>query len=429
MSWRQGRTRRLLAVAGVVIGLAAVGLIGAREARPERATVVVERGDLAVSVDVEGQVEAVDPVTLTPPSVPGIWNYRISFMAPEGSVVEEGDRVLAFDTEELERRLRERVADRDNAAQQIEKRRTDLAKQREQVELQLAETRARLRKTELQLETPEDLMAANELAQQRIDQKLATTEIAHLEERLGLLDRQAKAELGILEERRAAAASRVESIERSMARMQLKAPRGGIVIYEADWRGEKPKIGDQVWPGRSIMEIPDLSRLRAEGMVDESDLAEIAVGQPVTLRLDAHPDVRYHGHLTGIARTVQRRAPEDPRKVVKVEIELTESDPERLRPGLRFQGGVEVERHRDVLTLPAAAVISTPEGPTVYRATLFGEEEIHPEIGRVTPERVEIASGLAAGDRVLVEAPETGDEPPATSSPSLGGSVAGRAGG
>jgi len=417
------RPRRLLVIVGVVAVLAAVGLIGARAARPEPATAVVERGDLTVSVDLEGSVEAVDPATLTPPSVPGIWNYRIAFMAPEGTVVKEGAPVLSFDTEELDQRLRTRVADRDSAAQQIEKRRTDLAKQREQVELQLAETRARLRKTELQLETPEDLMAANELAEQKIDRDLARREIAHLEERLGLLDRQAKAELGILEERRAAAASRVEAIERSMARMQMKAPRSGIVIYEADWRGEKPKLGDQVWPGRSILQIPDLSHLRGDGMVDESDLAQIAVGQPVTLRLDAHPDVRYHGRLSAIARTVQRRAPEDPRKVVKVEIELDETDPERLRPGLRFQGEVEIERHVGVLTLPAAAVTSTAAGPTVYRATLFGTEEIHPEIGRVTPDQVEIVGGLDAGDRVLLESPDAADGEPSSEAPAVGGAA------
>ncbi len=414
-------TRRLIPSLIVAVVVAAAGLIGARAAAPDRPTAVVERGDLAVTVAVEGSVEAVDPITLTPPSVPGIWNYRISFMAPEGAAVHEGDRVLAFDTQELEQRLRQRVADRDSAAQQIEKRRTDLAKEREQVELQLAETRARLRKTKLELETPEELMAASELAQQKIDRDLAEKEIAHLEERLDLLARQAKAELGMLEERRAAAASRVDEIDRYTERMQLTAPRSGIVIYEADWRGEKPKLGDQVWPGRTILQIPDLSHLRGAGMVDESDLAAIAVGQPVTLRLDAHPDVRYHGHLARIARTVQRRSPDDPRKVVKVVIELNETDPERLRPGLRFQGEVEVESHQGVLSLPAAAVVSTAAGPTVYRATLFGQEAIHPKLGRVTPDRVEIVSGLSAGDRVLLEAPDTtGTESSAPESPGLG---------
>jgi multidrug efflux pump subunit AcrA (membrane-fusion protein) len=390
--------------------LLATGLLAARAARPEPATAVVERGDLVVSVDVEGTIAALDPVTLGPPGVPGIWNYRIAFMASEGTEVREGQRVLAFDTEELDRRLRERIAERDSAAKEIDKRRTDLAKQREQVELQLSEARAKLRRAELQLETPEELMAANELAQQRIDRDLARAEIDHLTERLELLDRQADAQIAMLEDRRSAAAARVEKIESDLERMVVEAPRPGIVIYSSDWEGEKLKVGDQVWVGRSILEIPDLGRLQGQGSVAEADLSDLAADQPVTFRLDAHPDVRYSGRVRRIGRTVQRRSPRDPRRVIQIEIEIDQTDPERLRPGLRFQGEVETGRREGVLLLPAEAVFSTAEGPVVYRADLFGAHAVHPEIGRVTPERVEVLSGLSEGDRVLREAPEGAPE-------------------
>jgi multidrug efflux pump subunit AcrA (membrane-fusion protein) len=402
--------RRRHALLLVILLLAAAGVLAARASRPEPPTATVERGDLVISVDVEGTVEALDPVTLGPPSISGVWNYRIAFMVPEGAEVREGQRVLAFDTEELDRRLRQRVAERDSAAKEIDKRHTDLAKQREQVELQLSEAEAKLRRAQLQLETPENLMAANELAQQRIDRDLAQAEIEHLEERLELLDRQAAAEITVLEERRSAAAARVDKIESDLERMVIEAPRGGIVIYSSDWEGEKVKVGDQVWVGRSILEIPDLERLRAAGSVAEADLSELEVGQPVSFRLDAHPDVRYNGRIDKIGRTVQRRSPRDPRRVIRIEIGLDRTDPERMRPGLRFQGEVETERRRDLLLLPAGAVFATAEGPVVYRETFLGAEAVRPKLGRVTSERVEVVSGLAEGDRVLLEAPEGGSE-------------------
>ena len=398
------RRRLLFALAAVGVLLTAA-LAAARAARPEAPATAVERGTLVRTIDLEGTVEAVDPATVGPPSVPGVWDYRIAFLAPEGSRVREGQRVLAFDTQELEQRLRQRIADRDSAAKEIDKRRTDLAKQREQVELQLAEARAKLRRAELQLETPEDLMAANELARQRIDRDLARAEIEHLEERLELFDRRAGAEIGLLEDRRDAAASRVRQIEEYLDRMVVEAPRAGIVIYESDWQGEKVKIGDQVWTGRTILQIPELDRIHGTGTVAEADLSELEVGQTVTFRLDAHPDVRYDGQVADIGRTVHQRSPRDPRKVVRVEIAIDASDPERLRPGLRFQGGVEVERRTGVLLVPAEAVVSTPTGPVVYRKTLLGTEAVRPELGRVTRERVEIVSGLTEGDRVLLEAP------------------------
>jgi len=389
--------------AALVAGLLAVGAIAFGASDRDAATSVIERGDLPITAALEGVVEAVDPASLGPPAVPGLWNYRISFLAPEGTAVHEGDPVLAFDAEELDRRLRERVADRDSGEKEIEKRRSDLAKQREQVELQLAEARAKLRRAELQLETPEEIMAANELAQQRIDRDLAEAEIEHLDQKLELLDRRAKVEIGILEERRAAAAVRVAQIEGYLQRMKVAAPRDGIVIYEADWQGEKKKVGDQAWPGRSILQIPDLDHLRGSATVAEADLARISVGQPVSVWLDAHPDVTYTGRLTKIGRTVQRRSPQDPRRVVRVEIAFDGSDPERLRPGLRFRGEAETERLRGVLLMPVASVLSTAQGPLVYKKTLLGAEAVHPELGRVSGERVEVLSGLAEGDRVLLD--------------------------
>ena len=65
-------------------------------------TVPVERRDLVVGVDLEGVVEAVDPATLGPPTVTGLWNYRVSFMVPEGTEVRAGQPVLGFDAQELE---------------------------------------------------------------------------------------------------------------------------------------------------------------------------------------------------------------------------------------------------------------------------------------------------------------------------------------
>lgn len=404
-AWRWGRW---VVAALVVATLLTAGSIALGSNNGDGATVTLTRGDLAISAEVEGVVEAVDPATLGPPAVPGIWNYRISFLAPEGAEVREGEPVLAFDAEELQGRLRERVADRDSAAKEIEKRQFDLAKQREQVELQLAEARAKLRRAELQLETPENLVAANELASQRIDRDLAKEELAYLEERLALLARRTEVEIGILEETRTVAAARVSQIEGYLDRMQVAAPRDGIVIYEADWQGEKKKVGDQAWPGRSILQIPNLDSLRGSATVAEADLSRIAAGQAVTFRLDAHPDRTYTGRLTKIGRTVQRRSAQDPRRVVRVEIAFEENDPERLRPGLRFRGEVETDRLEGVLLMPVSSVVATADGPVVYRKTWHGVEPVHPELGRVSGERVEVLSGLTEGDRVLLD-PTSGD--------------------
>lgn len=404
--------RRLGIAAFALVAVAAVVWLGVRtlSASGDGTWGTVERGDLVLGVAVEGELEARDGAFLGPPTITQQYNFRIAFMAPEGQEVRRGQPVLGFDTTELENRLQQRIADRDSAETEIEKRETDLAKRRAELELRLAEARANLRRTELQLETPEDLMAANALATQRIDRDLARREIDYLEERLALLERQADAELGTLEERRARAAARVREIEDHLERMRVTAPRDGVVIYHSDWQGEKPKVGDTVWRGRPVLQVPDLSRLQAAGSVDEAEAGALAPDQPVTLRLDAHPDRPIQGRVAGIGRTVQRRSPRDPVKVVRLDIALDAVEPEIMRPGMRFRGRVETERVEDAVLVPAEAVLATPGGPVVYRRSGLGHEAVRPELGRRSDDAVEVLDGLRPGDRVSLGLPPDVEE-------------------
>lgn len=403
------RRRRLLGLGALalIVVLGGGWLLSARagELGDELEWAAVERGDLVVGVEVTGELAAIDAATITAPHVRRVRDLRIAMLAPEGTPVQTGQPVVAFDTTALQEQLQERLADRDSADTEIEKRRTDLAKRRSELGIQLAEARARLRKAELELEVPQDLVAAKELAIQRIDRDLVEREIGFLEDRIVLLDRQAEAEIGTLVERRARAASRVREIEEQIARMRIPAPRDGIVIYVATWQDEKPKVGDTVWRGAQVLQIPDLDQLRAEGSIDEADVGAVALGQPVVLRLDAHPDREILGTVAEIGRTVQPRSPVDPVKVVSVKIALERSDGDFMRPGMRFRGRIETGRSEDALLVPAAAVTATADGPRIYRRTAFGYEVVEPELGRRNAETIEVVSGLAAGDRVALGVP------------------------
>ncbi len=402
---RTGAPRRPLRAALWVVALGATvaAVVAARSAGGrDRTWVTVRRGDLVQGPAIDGELEAIDPLSLSPPGIPDLWNYQISFMAPEGADVHRGQPVLAFDTSELEKRRQERALARDRAAEEIEKKRLELAKERQDLELQLAQAEAKKRKAELQLETPAELAAASELAQQRIDRDLAAKEIAYLGDRLELLGRQSRAELGSLENRRQAAAARVREIDGYLERMKVAAPRDGVVVYVRDRSGEKHKVGDQVWRGNSILEIPDLARMRAKGMIDEADGGAIAVGQRVTLHLDARPDQAIAGRVERIGRAVQPRSRFDPVKVIEVAVALERVDPEHMRPGMRFRGRVETARVGNALLVPARAVTATAEGPVVWRETLLGVEPVHPRLGRRGEEDVEVLAGLEAGDRLAV---------------------------
>jgi multidrug efflux pump subunit AcrA (membrane-fusion protein) len=98
--------RRLVLAAALVTGLVFVlGRMAYGLLREPPGTVRVERGDLVIGVDITGSLRAVESSVLGPPQVHDVWQFKIAMMADEGSEVEEGQPVLAFDPSELQQRL------------------------------------------------------------------------------------------------------------------------------------------------------------------------------------------------------------------------------------------------------------------------------------------------------------------------------------
>jgi HlyD family secretion protein len=371
----------------------------------------VRREDLVVGAEVTGTLGAVESVHLGPPQIPSLWDFKVSFLAPEGSAVKRGQPVVGFDTSTLDTLLQEKSAERDSAEKELEKRTTDLEMRRREEELHLAEAEARRRRAALKADVPAELVAANELRETRGELELAEREIAFRQDRLRLLALQERAELEALRKKRDLAAARVRETEAAIGRMTVLAPREGTVVYTAGRNGEKKKVGDTCWREEKVLEIPDLNRMRATGQVDEADAGRVAPGQRVGLRLDAHPDVIFTGRVSSIRNSVQRRSRASPAKVVELGIELDRTDPQRMSPGMRFVGTVEVERLPGVLAVPAAAVLDRPGGPVVVRRRAgWRTEPVRPRLGRRNDRLVEVLSGLAEGDRVALRDPAPGGE-------------------
>ena len=363
----------------------------------------VRREDLVLGVEVSGTLDAVASASVGPPPIASQWDFKISFLAPEGAAVRQGQPVLGFDTSELETTLLEASAERDSAQTELEKKQTDLELRRREEELHLAEAEARRRRSSLKAEVPAEMVAANELRQTRSDLDLSRKEIAFRNDRLRFLKEEGRAELEALRSRRDRAAGRVSEARDAIAAMTVAAPREGTVVYVTS-RGEKKKVGDSCWRGDKVLEIPDLRRMRAVGQVDEADAGRVAPGQRVRLRLDAHPDVVFTGVVGSIRGSVQEKSRSNPVKVVELGIDLDRTDPQRMSPGMRFLGTVEIERAPRVLTVPAEAVLHRPGGPAVLRrrAGSWKTEEVRPQFGRRNERRVEVVSGLAEGDRVAL---------------------------
>ena len=406
MTARAGSRRglRRAALAGLALVLVAGGfwtLEAMTTEEPRWAT--VERGALVIGAELTGSLQAVDTVQLGPPQLKWMWNFKIARLAPEGSDVTAGTPILVFDSSELVQRLEQQQAEADSAAKEIEKYENQLVVQRRDRELRLAEARARERKAQLKVDVPPELLQATELEQAHHELELARREISHLTDGTRAAEEAAQATLAGLRAQHEGAQALVAELERGIAMTSVPAPRAGKVIYVTDWRGEKGKVGDTVWRGQKVLEVPDLSRMKAVGQVHEADAGRVAEGQAVSFTLDAHPDETFAGRITKIWRTVQRESEGSAQKVVRVEVELEGTDTERMRPGMRLRGEVETDRIEELLLVPAEAIVLGEQGPLVYRETWRGVEPVVVELGRRDKDSVELLAGLEPGDRVSLE--------------------------
>ena len=367
------------------------------------------RGDLITGFEVIGTLASVSSEALGPPQLENVWNFKISRMAREGSEVKKGQPVLSFDTTELQRQLEEKSAEADEARKQIEKERNDLALQSKDERLRLAEAEATLKKTSLKLEAPPDLLGITERKTAEIEHAIAKREAIAVRARLEALDRAARARITLLESRKNEAEAVASRTQQAIQLMNVQAPRDGTIVYTTSRNGDKRKEGDNIWKAERVIEIPDLTRMKAEGDVDEVDAGRVAVGQRVSLRLDAHPDEEFQGTITSAGRTVQfKRGTQDPLKVLRVDIKLDRTDPAKMRPGMRFQGTIELGRVKNAVLIPRDAVFLGSDGPFVHRRGALDVDVVPVKLGRENDRFVEVLKGLEAGDRVLVT--KQGDE-------------------
>jgi RND family efflux transporter MFP subunit len=376
---------------------------GAAASEPPARLVEARRQDLVIDVEVTGALKAVDADSLSPPAIPQFWDFKITRMAPEGMQVKAGQEVIAFDASELEKRLRDYESEVAALTEELGKAKAEAALAALNDRLESEQKEAEARKAELKADKPADIVAELKRQQAQTDRALAEREVEVQRAKSASNRRREQADLANLRDRLTRAQAYVKQSQEAIARMSVKAPRAGTVVYKQNWRGEKRKVGDQVYPGDSALEVALLDRMGADGQVDEVDASKVRKGQRVGLRLEANPDVEHEGTVADIATLVRTESPESRVKVARLELALSRTDP-MMKPGMRFRGRIEVARVPQVLQIPIAALRLGSDGPRVARVVSGRTQVVPVRLGRRGREAVEVLEGLVEGDRVALQA-------------------------
>jgi HlyD family secretion protein len=386
--------------------LLALALAACSRTAGEQSLVDVKRADLVIGVEVTGELAAVDSLDIKPPALYDTWDFKIAELATEGAEVKEGDPIVGFDPSEQMRTLESLANDADAAKKKLDKKRDDAALARRDEQLAVAQAEAAVRKASLKTTGEKDLVATVDQKVLELDEQLAKLALEQAKNKAERATKSDTAEIKSLTDHHAYLADRVKELQTNIAKMAVKAPRAGTVVYPSNWRGEKKKVGDSAWRMEAVLQIVGLSKMVGKGSIDEIDIARVAVGQPVSLKLDALPDVQLRGTVEEIAKSVAPKSQADPSNTVKLKIKVDAPPNVPLRPGMRFRGEVETERIAATVQVPAEAVFVTPKGPVVYRSTSDGLTAVSVTLGKRNATAIEVKSGVVAGDRVSRIDPE-----------------------
>jgi len=181
--------------------------------------------------------------------------------------------------------------------------------------------------------------------------------------------------------------SHVAKLERQIAACIIRAPSPGIIVYgtSADWhqRREDPiEVGDMVRRGQKIFTIPNSNVMGVELRVHESSVNKVLPGQDVTITVEAHPDLAFHGKVVKVAPLPDpQQGWFDPGVKVYTTYVTIKGSHEVLKPGMSAKVEILVEQLHNVKIVPVQVVENRAGKKFCYVATDSGPKEREVIIG------------------------------------------------
>jgi len=192
--------------------------------------------------------------------------------------------------------------------------------------------------------------------------------------------------------------------EVGLARQQLAdtaivSPIDGAVVQR------HASVGEYLGAGASVVTLVRLHPLRLRLLVPERDAASVRRGQPVRVTLGGDPTV----HQGTVARLSPAIAEQSRTLLIEAEVPNSRG---ALSAGAFAKAEIVIEEEERVVTVPAAALVTFAGVEKVLTVKEGKSEEVRVTTGRRLGDRVEIVSGLKAGQPVVVPAGNlTGGQP------------------
>ena len=176
-----------------------------------------------------------------------------------------------------------------------------------------------------------------------------------------------------------------------LERTKIRAPFAGIIS------DIKVSPQEYISPGRELFTLVDISKIKVQARVLESEIGKMKVGYEATLRFSAYPGKTFKGHVEAISPII---TPEDRTCAVHIAVENPQ---EEIKPGMHAEVEIAADIYKDRLLVPQEAVLVRGGRKLVFTVEEGLAKWRYIEVGLENKDYAEVLDGIKEGEMVIVE--------------------------
>ena len=200
---------------------------------------------------------------------------------------------------------------------------------------------------------------------------------------------------------------RLNKLHKQIEACMIRAPAVGQVVYwSSTQRYVRVKIeqGAEIYEGSKIITIPDASEMKVVVKIHETWIDRIEPNQPADITVQAFPDKTFTGRVLKKAPLADQEDYMNPDlKVYSTDVGI-DGTHDSLKTGMTGKVTVMIDELHDVLYVPIQSVVTVEDKKICYVAGSPAQKR-EVETGLFNDNFVEIKSGLAEGEKVMLNPP------------------------
>jgi multidrug resistance efflux pump len=326
----------------------------------------VKRGSVKKVLLLDGELRAVRSRTIFGGS--SFEDVKIVYMPPEGTVVKAGDLALELDSTNTQNKIKdtdEKIVAAENEIVRVKSQHESALRD---LEVELSKLWLAYEQAKLKAKVPNEVVSRREFQEAQLALEKGKTEYENHLNKIEQKKQEQAAELQVKIIEKEKLKVQLDRAKSDMDGMKIKAPTDGMVLYNDHWNERrKLQVGDLVWPGWPVVQLPDLTEMEVLAQVNEVDGPRLSIGARAEVRLDSYPDKVITGEIKDISQTAIKANRMAKAKIFRVTISLDQTLMEIMKPGMSALVSVTIGETQPNLLVPRATVKFDGESAKVTR--------------------------------------------------------------